>query len=76
MYNDNKGAIDTIYSGGKFDRNRHYKNRINRIRRAVKDKLLNVNYLETKQMLADGFTKATTYLIEHLIYLGLKEIKN
>lgn len=57
LLNDNQGSLDTLKDSGKFDRNRHYKNRINRIRRAIKEKLVQLDYYQTENMPADCLTK-------------------
>ena len=57
LFNDNLGAIKTAESGGVFKSNKHYKIRINRIRRAMSDGLVEIKYCSTESMIADVLTK-------------------
>ena len=58
VFNDNLSEKCSTETGGKHDRNKAYKNRINRIIRAVEDFNVEISYVNTKSMLADGLTQA------------------
>ena len=58
MFNDNQSALRTIDNGGSFAANRHYITRINFIRDYVEGGHADLDYIPTKEMLADGLTKA------------------
>lgn len=75
LLNDNVSAIKTVESGGKHDRNKHYKNRINRITRALDEGVIKIEYRETKLMLADCLTKPLLdkSLSDLVSLAGLKE---
>lgn len=69
IYNDSKPALDTLASGGKHARTRHYKRRINYVKKLQKNKIVKVEHEGTKEMIADAFTKALpeqqlTYLMK------------
>lgn len=76
IFNDNMSSKSTIENGGKFDRNRHYKNRLNYIIRAVEDKIVTIKWIDGKNMLADGLTKAVPkdQLINQMYQIGLKNV--
>ena len=57
VYNDNLSAKSSIETGGKFDKNKAYRNRLNRIIQAVEDLQVEAVYVRTAEMLADGLTK-------------------
>ena len=56
MFNDNQSAFKTIEGGGSFAANRHYITRINYIRDYVGEGHADLDYLPTKEMLADALT--------------------
>ena len=58
IFNDNASSKASIENGGKFDKNRHYKNRLNYINRSVEDKEITIEWLSTDKMLEDSMTKA------------------
>ena len=58
VYNDNLSAKSSIETGGKFDKNKAYRNRLNRIIQAVEDLQVEAVYVRTAEMLADGLTKS------------------
>ena len=58
VFNDNLSEKCSTETGGKHDCNKAYKNRINRIIRAVEDFTVEISFVNTKSMLADGLTKA------------------
>jgi hypothetical protein len=60
VFNDNQSARMSIVTGGKFSANRHYRIRSGRIREAVREQLIKVEYCETNKMKADLLTKAFT----------------
>ena len=76
IFNDNMSSKSTIENGGKFDRNRHYKNRLNYIIRAVEDGVVVIKWIDGKHMVADGLTKAVPkdQLRNQMQSIGLKEI--
>lgn len=57
LYNDNQGCLKSIDEGGSFKRNKHYRIRLNRIRKAVSDGLCIVLHKSTEVMIADALTK-------------------
>ena len=74
IFNDNLSAKHTLETGGDFSKNRHYRNRVNRIIRAIDDRLVKVSYVNTNSMLADMMTKAfgSEKLSTHLVKIGFK----
>ena len=72
IFNDNISAKHSLETGGEFHRNKHYRNRINRIVRAI-DELIRVNYKPTTEMPADQLTKSipNATFKKHLIKIGL-----
>ena len=74
IFNDNYSAKATIETGGQFDKNKHYKNRVCRIMVAVEDELIRIEYVGTKMMLADMLTKALNgdIIAQHCGRIGLK----
>ena len=69
-YNDSKPAEDTLASGGKHQRTKHYKRRINYIKKLQKFNIIAVKHEGTKEMVADAFTKALSE--QQLVYLMKK----
>ena len=57
LYNDNEGCINSKESGGAHKSNKHYKIRLNRVRKAVRDGLCELRFRRTEEMIADGLTK-------------------
>ena len=73
VFNDNMSAKNSLSTGGDYSNNKHYRNRVNRIVRAVDDKLVTVRYIGTNDMLADMMTKPLqrVKLADHLPKIGL-----
>lgn len=57
LFNDNQGCLSSVDNGGLFRANKHYRIRLNRVRRAVSEGLCVVKYRSTKMMIADALTK-------------------
>ena len=74
IFNDNMSARHSLETGGDMAKNKHYRNRTNRIVRAIDDKLIQVRYIKTELMLADMFTKPLQRLKlnEHLPRIGFE----
>ena len=53
ILNDNLSAIASLACGGKHEKNKQYKNRMNRFICAIEEELVDVKYVETSKMLAD-----------------------
>ena len=70
IYNDSRPSLDTLASGGKHAKTKHYKQRINYVKEFQKLNIVAVEHEETKEMVADAFTKALPE--QHLIYLKKK----
>ena len=73
VFNDNMSAKHTLETGGDLAKNKHFRNRVNRIIRAIDDKLVTVRYIRTEDMLADMLTKPLqrVKLDQHLSRIGL-----
>ena len=74
VLNDNLSAKASFQSGGKFDKNKHYKNRLNRVIRAIEEEIVSVEYVETAKMLADMLTKPLSgqTIVAHSNLIGLR----
>ena len=70
IFNDSRPALDTLASGGKHARTKHYKRRINYIKKLQKSNIIVVEHEGTKEMVADAFTKALSE--QQLVYLMKK----
>ena len=57
IFNDNQPASEVLKFGGKQARSRHYKRRINFVKKLIENKEIDVDYVPTTEMLADSFTK-------------------
>ena len=70
IFNDSRPALDTLASGGKHARTKHYKRRINYVKKLQAIGVIEVKHEGTKEMVADAFTKALPE--QQLIYLMKK----
>lgn len=61
IYNDNQSCLASVESGGCFKSNKHYRIRLNRVRKAVRDGLCSFAYRSTDTMIADGLTKPLSF---------------
>ena len=61
IYNDNQGCLSSVQNGGAFRSSKHYKVRLNRVRKAVRDGLCVFRYRATDEMTADGLTKPLSF---------------
>jgi hypothetical protein len=61
LFNDNQGCLKSTETGGQFKSNKHYRIRLNRIRRAIADGLCEVKYCQTRMMIADAMTKKLAF---------------
>ena len=55
---DNKASIDWAKKPGSSSRMKHLETDLLWIKRAVRDRLIKLQYIPTKEQLADAFTKA------------------
>ena len=60
VFNDNQSSRVSTITGGKFSANRQYRLRLGRVREAVRDELIRIEYLQTDLMKADLLTKTFT----------------
>ena len=73
VFNDNLSAKASVNNGGKFENNKHYRPRLNRIIRAVEEEQVQLHYTTTSNMLADMLTKPVPAAVvaEHNAKIGL-----
>ena len=57
VINDNEGCIKSIEIRGNFKSNRHYRIRVNRLRRAVNEQMCKFVHCSGKRMVSDVLTK-------------------
>jgi hypothetical protein len=57
IYQDSTSVISLVTKGGGIIRTKHLRVRINVCQEAVQEKRINVEYIHTSKMLADGLTK-------------------
>jgi hypothetical protein len=57
IYQDNKGAIALMKGGGKHKRSKHFTIEFDALREYVREKEIEIRYVETENMPADMFTK-------------------
>ena len=60
LYGDNKGAISTAKDPTHHNRTKHTLLRFNYLREQVREGLIEISYLETAKIAADGLIKALT----------------
>jgi len=58
IYEDCTAVISLVTEGGGVVRTKHLRVRMELVKQALKDKRIIIKYINTKQMLADGLTKA------------------
>ncbi len=57
IYQDSTSVISLVTKGGGVVRTKYLRVRMNLCREAVQEKRINVEYIHTSKMLADGLTK-------------------
>ena len=57
IYQDNKGAISLTKGGGQHKRSKHFQIEFDMLREKVREKEIEIIYMETSNMIADMFTK-------------------
>ena len=57
VFNDNRPAHDTLESGGKHSRTKHFKRKIDFVRNLEEQNVIKVQYMSITEMLADLLTK-------------------
>lgn len=57
IFQDNKGAIALMKGGGKHKRSKHFTIEFDALREYVREKEIDIRYVETTNMTADIFTK-------------------
>ena len=70
IYNDSRPALDTLAWEGKHSRTKHYKRKINHVKKLQKLNIVAVEHERTKEMVAGAFTKELSE--QQLIYLMKK----
>ena len=58
LFEDNKGCIDLVKAPRMRPRTKHIALKYHHFRRHVKDKIISIEYVDTKEQIADIFTKA------------------
>ena len=58
IYQDNKGAISLTQGGGNHKRSKHFQIEFDMLREKVREKEIEIQYMETEEMCADMFTKS------------------
>lgn len=58
LFEDNKGCIDLVKAPRMRPRTKHIALKYHHFRRFVKDKIISIEYVDTKEQIADIFTKA------------------
>ena len=78
VFNDNQGCLASIDNGGSFKANKHYRVRLNRVRKAVRDGLCEFAYRPTAEMTADGLTKPLPFetMVKIWSTAGLSIVRN
>ena len=61
IYNDNQSCLASVENGGSFKSSKHFRIRLNRCRKAVRDGLCAFAYRPTEDMTADGLTKQLSF---------------
>jgi len=57
IFQDNKGAISLTKGGGQHKRSKHFQIEFDMLREKVREKEIEIKYMETGEMVADMFTK-------------------
>ena len=57
IHQDNKGAISLTNGGGQHKRSKHFQIEFDMLREKVREKEIEIKYMETNEMIADMFTK-------------------
>ena len=57
IHQDNKGAISLTNGGGQHKRSKHFQIEFDMLREKVREKDIEIKYMETNEMIADMFTK-------------------